>query len=1137
MSELPRGWGSVALGEISEYITSGSRDWSRYYADVGALFIRTQDINKNRLAALEQIARVKLPEKVEGKRTLIQQGDLLITITGANVGKCVNVVQALPEAYVSQSVALVRLSDKSLAPFVHYQLITPTEQEDRTALQMSAYGLGRPVLNLNNIRELPLKLAPLKEQKRITDKLDALLTRVDTCRDRLNRVPLILKRFRQSVLAAATSGQLTENWRALNADLVDATDDAETLRIAHADAGGHKRGNAADPTDEVHDLEPDMFPKGWHLLELRDLVYPDRPITYGILKPGPEVENGVPYIRVADFPNDELDVSTLRKTSAKIDAKFSRSRLMPGDILLSIRGTVGRLVVIPPELAGANITQDSARLSIQASVERDYVLWFLRSELAQTRMKRSEKGVAVRGINIGDVRALQVPLPSRREQKEIVCRVEALFAYADRLEARLQTARTQVGRLTPALLAKAFRGELVSQDPNDEPASVLLKRIQAEKSLIASERNTTRIVRRSAKESPKDTMKQSSDYSAALRSAFAQMGRKADARQLFDQAGFSPDEVMQFYEVLRATPEVRVAFEEAMEERPQQQSSIVDGTDKSTMANGRFRLVELWLEDFKNLTDYTVHFDPSHGIDIVLGWNGTGKSNLFEALVIIFRDLHKWWEKNQWTENPMKGYRLRYEIDEKTVEVSWHPGEMKRPKLKMGILQESTKEPDKLESITRKELPLPRFVFGYYSGPTNRLVEHFWPMKKDHYDRLRTAESDDLETLARLLQQRRFFCAENHHAKYVLLAFFHKDDADIRHFLEDRLRIVGFESALFIIRKPAWARPGQTAKNFWGATGIMRRVMERLRRYAIAPMVVEQTISDGYRSRREDHYYFFLPDLKSLHAFAAEYHDARTFFVALESTDFSELIYDLKIQVRVKATNTEQVAITFHELSEGEQQLLMVLGLMRFTKSHQSLVLLDEPDTHLNPHWSVDYLKLLTRVMSEDSSESEEQQTSQILMSTHDPLVIASLFKEQIHLLKRDWQTGVCKWTQPTVNPRGLGFTGILTSEMFGMRSDLDEETLADLDNKVRLVAKAGSLTPDEITDLEEINKRLEDAGFQKAFSDPYYAAFVRAWGRRHSELMAGVQFLSPEKQEEIDRIAREVLEESLAELQAEAVD
>jgi len=147
--------------------------------------------------------------------------------------------------------------------------------------------------------------------------------------------------------------------------------------------------------------------------------------------------------------------------------------------------------------------------------------------------------------------------------------------------------------------------------------------------------------------------------------------------------------------------------------------------------------------------------------------------------------------------------------------------------------------------------------------------------------------------------------------------------------------------------------------------------------------------------------------------------------------------------------------------------------------------------------------------MSETDNQSDEQQTSQILISTHDPLVIASLVKEQIHLLKRDLETGACRWFPASVNPRGLGFTGILTSEMFGFRSDLDEETLADLDNKVRLTAKENDLNTNDLKELEAINKRLGEAGFEKAFSDPYYAAFVRAWGKKYSDLMAGQRFLT----------------------------
>lgn len=261
--------------------------------------------------------------------------------------------------------------------------------------------------------------------------------------------------------------------------MVDATHIVEEIQRSHVAAGGHRAGNASPPTEDVHDLTVSMFPRGWALLTLRDLVMPDRPITYGILKPGPELESGVPYVRVADYPSDQLNLSTIRNTSPEMDDEFKRSRLRHGDLLLSIRGTVGRLVLIPEELEGANITQDSARLSIQPAVNRDYVLWCLRSEMVQSRMKGSMKGVAVRGINIGDVRALQVPIPSRGEQDEIVRRVDVLFAFADRMEARYTAARRQVDRLTPALLDKAFRGELVPQDPDDEPASLLLERIRA----------------------------------------------------------------------------------------------------------------------------------------------------------------------------------------------------------------------------------------------------------------------------------------------------------------------------------------------------------------------------------------------------------------------------------------------------------------------------------------------------------------------------------------------------------------------------------------------------------------------------------------------------------------------------------
>ena len=468
-TRLPSSWEECRLGDVLDYGTTQKAEPDEIPDD--AWVLELEDIEKDTSKVLQRVTFAQRQSKSTKNR--FTAGDVLYGKLRPYLNK---VVRADQDGYCTTEIVPLKPSEAIDSGYLFYWLKHPVFLEYVTSV---SHGLNMPRLGTEAGKEAPFVLAPLSEQKRIADKLDTVLARVDACRERLDRMPAILKRFRQAVLAAAISGKLTEEWREANSESVDATKLAAQIQAAHEAAGGHKAGNAAPPTDDVHDLSADMFPRGWALLTLRDLVLPNRPITYGILKPGPEFEKGVPYVRVADFPNDRLNLSTIRKTSPNIDEEFKRLRLKDGDLLLSIRGTVGRLIVIPEELEGANITQDSARLSIQPLVNRDYVLWFLRSELAQMRMKGAVKGVAVRGINIGDVRALQVPLPSREEQNEIVRRVEALFAYADRLEARYTTACAQVERLTPALLAKAFRGELVPQDPNDEPASVLLERIRA----------------------------------------------------------------------------------------------------------------------------------------------------------------------------------------------------------------------------------------------------------------------------------------------------------------------------------------------------------------------------------------------------------------------------------------------------------------------------------------------------------------------------------------------------------------------------------------------------------------------------------------------------------------------------------
>jgi restriction endonuclease S subunit/predicted ATPase len=1159
-SELPKGWVRTTVGEVCAMNPRMSfndplPDHTEVsFVPMAAVEEESGRLDSSQIRTLGSVRRGYTPfsenDVIFAKITPCMENGKIALATGLKNGV----------GYGSTEFFVFRPYEGLLSRFVLHFLLQPSFRE-AAARQMSGAS-GQKRVPANYLFTHEFSLPPTREQERIVSKLDAALSSLERAETAARRAQDRLQRYRAAVLDAAVTGELTRAWRKKHwKNQKDKTENGDALlqgllairraRWEKAELAHQRETGKARPKDDVwksryHEpIPPDKdglveMPSGWAWASIDQLAWDS---GYGTSVKCTEDGRGPAVLRIPNVRGGVLDFSELKFATNPRDITANQF-VAPGDLLLvrtnGSKDLIGRAAIVrtQPKQKCA-----FASYLIRFRLVRSETLWswlalawdstFIRAQIeAKAKTTAGQYNVSLSSLN-----ETAIPLPPLAEQSESIREVGRRLAAADRLASKLVRQLERARATRESLLSEAFTGRLVIQDPRDEPASLLLERIRAEKARRDVERRRRRERIQPTAQRKRDAMKESLPSREPLMAAWERIGRQADARRLFDEAGFGPDNVVQFYEALRATPEVRSAFQKAVQRTGQRPNPMKHPKDEPDKLGGRFRLVELWLENFKNLKDYTVLFNPTQGLDVVLGWNGTGKSNLFEALVIIFRDLHEWWEKNRWPDKPMNGYRLSYEMDEHIVEVTWRPDQMKRPELKRGPISRKLKSESELKSIKREELPLPRFVFGYYSGPTNRLAEHFLPMKQDHYDRLRLAEADDAKTLAKLLEQRRFFCAETHHAKYVLLGFSYKEDAKISEFLENRLRIVGFESALFIIRKPLWAKSGSRAEDFWSATGIMRRVMERLRQYAIAPMELQHKVNYGYRSTTEDHYYFFLPDLESLHSFAAEYQDARTFFLALESTDFSELIHDVKIQVRVKSTNTEQVSITFHQLSEGEQQLLMVLGLMRFTKSHQSLVLLDEPDTHLNPHWSVDYIKDLARVMSDNAIESTEQQTSQILMATHDPLVIASLLKEQIHLLKRDTQTGACKWEPATVNPRGLGFTGILTSEMFGFRSDLDPETLGDLDNRVRLIAKEETLTPQQTKELEEIDKRLAEAGFSKAFSDPYYAAFVRAWGRRHSQLMAGEQFVTPEKRQEIDRIASEVLKEAVAEVDKGAAD
>ena len=182
----------------------------------------------------------------------------------------------------------------------------------------------------------------------------------------------------------------------------------------------------SEQTHEFKDSPLGRIPVEWELRSLGQCVRADAPICYGILMPGQGVDNGVPVIKVKDIVGGRIVQDNLLLTDRRIDRQYRRSRLRSGDLVITIRGTTGRLAVVPPELGGANITQDTARVRLSDDHSARFCFYCLQSESAQAQIALHTIGQAVKGINIGDVKRLLLAMPSLHEQERLADRFEGL---------------------------------------------------------------------------------------------------------------------------------------------------------------------------------------------------------------------------------------------------------------------------------------------------------------------------------------------------------------------------------------------------------------------------------------------------------------------------------------------------------------------------------------------------------------------------------------------------------------------------------------------------------------------------------------------------------------------------------------
>lgn len=441
----------TTLGELSEYITSGSRDWSKYYADSGAMFIRTQDINQNRLS-LDGIAYVKLPAKVEGKRSLVRRGDLLITITGANVGKVAVVENDLPEAYVSQSVCLVRLKDPSLAKFLQLQLIA--RRGDKSALEAMAYGLGRPVLNLDNVRCAPVKVGPPHLRNGIVGEIEKQFSRLDESVASLRRIKASLKRYEAAVLKAAVEGQLVST----EADIArSASRTYETAAELLQNTLLARRRQWKGRGRYIEPRLPDVvgrrsLPEGWTWASLDQLTVVVRGASPRPAGDPRYFGGSTPWITVGPITADE-EVYLHGVPDSVTEEGKKRSRFVdPHTLLLTNSGAT--LGIPKITLIGGCINDGVAALLDVEYPMKVYILYFLRTRTASLR--RINQGAAQPNLNTSIIKNIAVPLPPLEEQRRIIAEVERRLSFIREANMQVDVAIERARVLRASVLVAAF---------------------------------------------------------------------------------------------------------------------------------------------------------------------------------------------------------------------------------------------------------------------------------------------------------------------------------------------------------------------------------------------------------------------------------------------------------------------------------------------------------------------------------------------------------------------------------------------------------------------------------------------------------------------------------------------------------
>ncbi|MBE0482035.1 MAG: restriction endonuclease subunit S [Bacterioplanes sp.] len=476
---LPKGW---CLSRISDIATKGEQRTPNaseefIYVDIGSI---------NRDLKIIQTPQKLLGDSAPSRaRKVINSGDVLVSLTRPNLNAVALVPDELNEQIASTGFEVI----KPLIVDGRYVFALTRSKHFIDAISGAVQGALYPAAKSSDVQGYEFPLPPLAEQKVIAEKLDTLLTQVDNTKARLERIPDILKRFRQSVLAATVSGKLTEEWREDNS----CSDISDLVKTFSGLIKSKKILELADKPISAEEITI-VTPGDWSWVRLSKIADIASGVAKGSKSNGETVSR--PYLRVANVQRGYLNLDEIKEIEVSPD-KAESLKLQYGDILFNEGGDIdklGRGWIWESQIDDCIHQNHVFRARcFSEKIESKFISFYGNSEGKEYFLRNGTQSVNLASINKTTLSLLPIPMPSPEEQTEIVRRVEELFAFADRIEQAAQAALSRVNNLTQSILAKAFRGELTADwraaNPElicgEHSAEALLAKIKTERAKLS----------------------------------------------------------------------------------------------------------------------------------------------------------------------------------------------------------------------------------------------------------------------------------------------------------------------------------------------------------------------------------------------------------------------------------------------------------------------------------------------------------------------------------------------------------------------------------------------------------------------------------------------------------------------------